>query len=123
MAEMARVVLDLEMMYNAMYVEVVCMPKMIRKQVYIAPEHEGRLKELAQTRGVSEAELIREALDRELGLVMSKASHPQRLDATAWEAEVRAIEKLISHGPLPGGRRWTRQALYEEDSDHHGRTD
>ena len=110
-------------MYNVMYIEVVHMSKMIRKQVYIAPEHEGRLKELAQTRGVSEAELIREALDHELGLIMRKASRPTRLDAKAWEAEERLIQQLIAKGPVPGGRRWTRQELYEENPDHHGRTD
>jgi antitoxin ParD1/3/4 len=36
---------------------------MIRKQIYIAPEHEAKLKRLAQSAGRSEAEIIREALE------------------------------------------------------------
>jgi antitoxin ParD1/3/4 len=36
---------------------------MIRKQIYIAPEHEAKLKRLAQGSGRSEAEIIREALE------------------------------------------------------------
>src|SRR5258707_12147176 len=37
---------------------------MIRKQVYIEPRHERMLKRRARQRGVTEAEIIREALDR-----------------------------------------------------------
>ncbi|GIW26182.1 ribbon-helix-helix domain-containing protein [Meiothermus sp.] len=36
---------------------------MIRKQIYIAPEQEAKLKRLAKTTGRTEAEIIREALD------------------------------------------------------------
>jgi hypothetical protein len=37
---------------------------MIRKQVYIEPRHDRMLKRRASQRGVTEAEIIREALDR-----------------------------------------------------------
>ena len=40
------------------------MAKMIRKQVYIEPEQDERLKEWAEETGKSEAEIIRQALDR-----------------------------------------------------------
>ncbi len=36
---------------------------MVRKQVYLAPEQEAKLKRLARATGRSEAEIIREALD------------------------------------------------------------
>lgn len=36
---------------------------MIRKQFYIAPEQEAKLKRLAKAAGRSEAEIVREALD------------------------------------------------------------
>lgn len=36
---------------------------MIRKQIYLAPEQEAKLKRLARATGRSEAEIIREALD------------------------------------------------------------
>ena len=42
-----------------------CMPEpMIRKQVYLAREQDRKLKVLAARRGCTEAEIIREALDR-----------------------------------------------------------
>lgn len=37
---------------------------MIRKQVYLEPRQEAKLKRLAHSTGKTEAELIREALDR-----------------------------------------------------------
>lgn len=37
---------------------------MVRKQVYLAREHDRKLKALAACRGCTEAEIIREALDR-----------------------------------------------------------
>ncbi|MCS7059359.1 MAG: ribbon-helix-helix domain-containing protein [Meiothermus sp.] len=36
---------------------------MIRKQIYIAPEQEAKLKRLARATGRTEAEIIRQALD------------------------------------------------------------
>ena len=37
---------------------------MIRKQLYIAPEQDRKVKTLAHWRGCTEAEIVREALDR-----------------------------------------------------------
>jgi hypothetical protein len=42
--------------------------EMIRKQIYIHRRQQKLLKNLAKQRGVSEAELIRRALDREMAL-------------------------------------------------------
>ena len=42
------------------------MAKMIRKQIYLEPSQEENLKQLARETGVSEAELIRLAIDRQL---------------------------------------------------------
>src|SRR6266516_3470900 len=39
-------------------------PTMIRKQVYLAPKQDRKLKSLASRRCCTEAEIIREALDR-----------------------------------------------------------
>jgi len=38
---------------------------MVRKQVYIHQRQEATLKRLARQRGLSEAEIIRQAIDRE----------------------------------------------------------
>ena len=42
------------------------MAQMIRKQIYIQKGQEERLKKAAEARGVSEAEIIRRALENEL---------------------------------------------------------
>ena len=41
------------------------MTDMVRKQVYIHQRQEATLKRLARQRGLSEAEIIRQAIDRE----------------------------------------------------------
>jgi hypothetical protein len=94
--------------------------KMVRKQVYIATEQERRLKELAQRRGLSEAELIREALDREFELGGGRAARIRLLDPQAWDEEKEFIERLIAQGPLEGERHWTREELYAERLNRYG---
>ena len=41
------------------------MAEMVRKQIYIQEHHERLLKRISKARGVSEAELIRQAIERE----------------------------------------------------------
>ncbi len=53
------------------------MVKMIRKQIYIGPAHEARLKRLARLRKTSEATLIREAIDRQLTIALPPSLDPE----------------------------------------------
>ena len=53
------------MMYTTMYNDI--MAQMIRKQVYLEPRQDRVLKRQSRRRGVTEAEIIREALDRAAG--------------------------------------------------------
>ncbi len=78
-------------MYTSMY----RMPTKVRKQVYIEAHQEQRLKRLSRLQGVTEAEVIRRALDHYM--------HAARLsahDARAWEDERTFIEHLIALGPV-----------------------
>jgi hypothetical protein len=84
------------------------MTKMIRKQVYIEPRQEALLKRLVRETGATEAEIIRQAIDRQ-----TKTFLPSRRDLSAWQEERDFINRLIQRGPLPGGRRWRREDLYE----------
>jgi hypothetical protein len=82
---------------------------MIRKQVSITPRHELLLKERAREYGVTEAELIRQALDRGLGV-----DAPATTDPEAWKAARRYIEG--HRRPLTAKatkRRWTRDSLHD----------
>ena len=84
------------------------MTKMVRKQVYIEPRQEALLKRLARETGAKEAEIIRQAIDRQAQTFL----FPRR-DLRAWQEERDFINRLIQQGPLPGGRRWRRKDLYE----------
>ena len=95
------------------------MAQMVRKQVYIEPRHEAILKRLAQARGVSEAELIRQAIDRQ---VSGGQLQPTQLDPGAWEEAYQFMLALHARGALQEqARKWTREDLYEERLSRHGR--
>ncbi len=95
------------------------MAQMIRKQIYIPKHQEARLKRLAKARGVSEAEIIRQAIDQQLS---GGASHSFRPDPRAWEQAYQFMLSLQAKGPLPNRRRkWTREELYEERLSRYGR--
>ena len=95
------------------------MTRMVRKQVYIEPHHEALLKRLARRRGVSEAELIREAIDQQIsrGLLHFSPSEP-----AAWEEAYHFMLDLHARGPVAGqARTWKREDLYEERLSRHDR--
>jgi hypothetical protein len=97
-------------MYNVMYTRC-SMARMVRKQVYIEEEQDALLKERARELGVTESEVIRQAIEETL----SEASKRARAIA-AWEsalAVARERAKLPEAG-TGGPRGWTREELYDE---------
>jgi hypothetical protein len=80
----------------------------IRKQIYIETEQESRLKQLASLTGLSEAEIIRQAIDQR-----TQTAHTRRRNLAAWESERAFIQKLMDAGPISGGRTWQREDLYD----------
>jgi hypothetical protein len=81
---------------------------MVRKQIYLRSDQDAWLKRLALETGLSEAELIRQALDRRLrGL-----PRPGR-NLAAWEAEMAYLRQLDDEPVAPGGRSWKRDDLYD----------
>jgi len=88
------------------------MSKMVRKQIYIHKNQEERLKKLAEASGVSEAEIIRRALENEMRL--TNVYRPA-YDSEAWNKIIAFWEELDKRGPVePHTRDWTREELYEE---------
>ena len=84
----------------------------IRKQIYLELRQKELLKSVAQSTGVSESEIIRQAIDQHIGLVDRSIR-----DLTAWETEKSFIETLrletCQHSFPPSGKRdWTRDELY-----------
>lgn len=94
------------------------MDPMIRKQIYLGKRQDLLLKRLAKARGISEAELIRQALDREFN-----QGGPRRAprDPRAWARSRRVMLALQAQGPLlDHPRRWQREELYEDRLNRYG---
>jgi len=94
------------------------MSQMMRKQIYIQKRQQVLLRRLARARGVSEAELIRQAIDNHV----SAGARLAQPDPEAWEKARRFMLALHAHGPVQGQpRNWKREDLYEERLSRHGR--
>lgn len=84
----------------------------IRKQIYIDSAHEVILKQLSVDMGVSEAEIIRQAVEQ-----YSLAIKPRRRNIKAWEKEKAFIQQLIEQNSAQDSvsreRTWNREELYD----------
>ena len=80
---------------------------MVRKQVYIEPEQDEKLKHLAKRLGVTEAELIRGAIERIPEWPARRQPSPATLTALLKERERRLPEG-------GGTRHWNRDDIYHE---------
>ena len=92
------------------------MTQMIRKQIYIQPAQDATLKQRAMMLGVTEAELIRRAIDRHMAVL-----GPGVRDMSAWDREKAFIAKRMAVTPRPGPRRFKREDAYEERLKRYGR--
>jgi hypothetical protein len=97
------------------------MSLMVRKQIYIKKYQQIQLKRLAQARGVSEAEVIRQAIDRE---VQAEPGMPMPADYEAWEEILHFVEARKASGASGKPYKWNREDAYEERMrkfDHFGK--
>jgi hypothetical protein len=85
--------------------------KMVRKQFYIHKRQNDLLKRLAQTRGVSEAEIIRQAIDHEISGGAAPKPAPS---LTAMDEFVELALQRRSLGIEGEPLRWNREEIYEE---------
>ena len=92
------------------------MAQMIRKQIYIEPLQDVNLKKQAKTLGITEAEVIRRAIDSQMSLLV-----PGLRDLSAWEREKAFIAQRMAGKPLPGGRKFGREEAYEDRLKRYGR--
>lgn len=94
------------------------MSTMIRKQIYIDRTQNRQLKKLARAHGVSEAEIIRRAIDKQI----SGGTTRSRPDAEAWDKAYKFMMSVRNRGPLKDEpRSWKREDLYEDRLSRHGR--
>ena len=92
------------------------MPRMIRKQIYIESRQDNSLKKQAHHLGVTEAEVIRRAIDRQMTSVRINTR-----DLKAWNREKAFIARRMARGYVSGVRRWKREDAYEERLKGYGR--
>ena len=80
----------------------------IRKQIYLDRQQDEILKQTSRKLGVSEAEIIRQA-------IISQASRlsTSQWNRKAWEKEYQFIQSLIKRGKVQGKRKWKREDLYD----------
>jgi len=85
---------------------------MIRKQFYLYRRQNQLLKRLAEQRGVSEAEIIRQALEREAAATISAVKESQKALDEIFEfvESLRNRPEIAQHKPY----LWNRAELYEE---------
>jgi hypothetical protein len=86
------------------------MKQMVRKQIYIYKRQEIQLKRISEARGISEAEIIRNALDREVNSQIA----PYHYDPEAWERLMKFIDERVALGQTGAPYKWRREDAYEE---------
>ena len=88
------------------------MSEMVRKQFYIHRRQHILLRRLSQARGVSEAEIVRQAIEREATGASSLSTPPDR---AAWEEIIGFVEARKALDS-EGGKayQWNREDAYAE---------
>lgn len=87
------------------------MSEMVRKQFYIHKRHQLLLKKLARAKGVSEAEIIRQAIEHEAAGSERQPIAPNR---SAWEEILATVEARKSLDARAIRYQWDRQDAYQE---------
>lgn len=83
---------------------------MVRKQIQISERQKALLERLSRQRGISQAEVVRRAIEREAAGCELPAASPA---AAAWEQAREFMLGLRDREPGAGeGYRWNREELY-----------
>jgi len=95
------------------------MAKMVRKQIYIQDRQERLLRRIAETRGVSQAEVVRQAIE---GQAAGRSSGAEGTNPNAWSQALDLMRSLHERTPSdqkPDG--WSREDLYADRLNKHDR--
>ena len=95
------------------------MAQMVRKQIYIPKRQQTVLKRMARARGISEAELIRQAIDQQ---TLGDNLRAIASDHDAWEKALQFMLTLRAQGPVNDQpRQWKREDAYEDRQSRYDR--
>lgn len=87
------------------------MARMVRKQIYIQERQARLLRRISKARGVSEAEVIRQAIERE---TIGGRPHLPSPDPADWEEILCFVKNRKSSRPGRRACQRNRQDAYEE---------
>jgi hypothetical protein len=98
----------------------------VQRQVSLTQAEDERLRQRARARGVSEEEVIRDAIRRALSDEADRPSDQQSQEARSEWEEVMALMRARAALPVSpeeraGGRGWTREEIYDERFDRFAR--
>ena len=93
------------------------MPLKVRKQIYLDQRQNRQLKRLAEARGVSEAQIIRNLLDAQ---TTAGQNQPLPPDRAAWEAIVAFSRERAQSDVIGEPYKWNRNDAYEERESRYG---
>jgi hypothetical protein len=85
------------------------MSQMVRKQIYLYKQQETMLRRVAEARGVSEAEVIRQALEQAFGAGVDTAAQSTKSPLDEFFELARSNKKGAGQ-PY----KWNRQDAYED---------
>lgn len=83
---------------------------MVRKQIYIQKRQDRLIKQLAQAHGISEAELIRQAIEHEL----SGSSQPVMNSGSTMDDFAKLALSKRALGVKIKPYRWNREEIHNE---------
>ena len=86
------------------------MEAMVRKQVYIEPDQEKALKQLAQDSGLKESELIRRGIDL---VLLQDDIHARRLEAFRKTQTLVEQVRDLGYTKCKDEGGWKREDLYD----------
>jgi hypothetical protein len=92
--------------------------KMIRKQVYIEQRQDSLLKRIAAKRRVTEAQVIRDALDTALVRDVSRLSVEAMREA--WHEALAGRDRWLARSGNTVVQPWVREELYVDRLDRYG---
>ena len=88
---------------------MILLSDLVRKQLYITRTQENLLKKKAFEMGVTEAEIVREALDNQIYMI----EYPKK-SLEKWQDEVEFINSRVSERQKTQKERsWKREDLYD----------
>ena len=88
--------------------------KMVRKQVYLLPQQELKLKALAAQQHTTEAALIRTAVETLLSQPVSNGGKHLPPDEAAWQEILASFEEIRVRSVAGEPQRWTREDYYDD---------